>query len=222
MRWCPAFVCLWIGWAACASADEFTLAKAQKLGDGFSDKIADALDPHGIEVVGKEGPVCTIWLAKSVMTKPNFKPSLNVKYPLSPGQLVGALQVRSASFSDFRAQPVKPGVYTLRYGQQPTDGNHVGTSELSDFLLAVPAASDTDPTPTKVPTLMKRSAKATGSNHPAIYSLLPPEGEASDEPKLTHDAGKELWILDVSAAGRQEDTETKVPLRMVVLGKSEG
>lgn len=222
MRGCLASVCLGMVLAASVSAEEFTLGKAQKLGDGFSDKIADALDPQGIEVVGKDGPVCTIWLAKSITVKPKFKPSLNVKYPLSPGQLVGALQVHAESFSDFRAQPVKAGVYTLRYGQQPTDGNHVGTSELSDFLLAVPAAGDPDPAPTKVPALMKRSAKATGSNHPAIYSLLPPEGEVAEEPKLTHDAGKELWILDAAGAGRQGDMESKIPLRMIVIGKSEG
>lgn len=220
MRWLLTVGCVLAGWATAASAaDEFTLSAAGKLGDGFDGKIAAALDPKGTVIAGKDGPVCTIWLAKSWTVKPNFKPSLAVKYALTPGQLVGALQVQSGEFSDFRGQPVKAGVYTLRYGQQPQDGNHVGTSELSDFLLAVPADSDTDPAPVKVPTLMKRSAKATGSNHPAIYSLLPPE-EKADGAKLSHDAAKELWILSI--AGKQEGAGTKVPLRLVVIGKSEG
>ena len=45
-------------------------------------------------------------------------------------------------FTDFRGQEIKKGVYTLRYGQQPEDGNHIGTSELADFLLAIPAGVD--------------------------------------------------------------------------------
>jgi hypothetical protein len=219
MRWLLTVGCVLASLAtAVAAEDEFTLSKAGKLSDGYGEKIAAALDPQGTVIAGKDGPVCTIWLAKSLMVKPGFKPSLTVKYPLAPGQLLGALQVQSGEFSDFRGQPVKAGLYTLRYGQQPQDGNHVGTSELSDFLLAVPAASDTDPAPVKVPALMKRSAKATGSNHPAIYSLLPPE-EKSDETKLTHDAAKELWILNVTG---KSESGAKVPLRLVVVGKSEG
>lgn len=222
MRWCLTIGCLVAGLALSASAEEgLTISPADKLADGFSDNVAEALNPKGTEVVGKEGPVCTIWLAKSFTLKPNFKSSLTVKYPLTPGQLAGAMQVHSSTFSDFRGQPVKPGVYTLRYGQQPQDGNHVGTSELMDFLLAVPAGSDTEPAPVKVPQLMKRSAKATGSNHPAIYSLLPP-AEKAEEPKLVHEAAREFWILDLAGSGKQGDTEVKVPLKLVVIGKSEG
>jgi hypothetical protein len=68
---------------------------------------------------------------------------------------------------------------------------------------------------------MKRSAKATGSNHPAIYLLLPAE-DGTAEPKLVHDAAKEFWILNVASSGKSGEAETKVPLRLVVIGKSEG
>ncbi len=144
-----------------------------------------------------------------------------MKYPLVPGQLIGALQVQSETFSDFRGQPVKAGVYTLRYGHQPTDGNHVGTSELNDFLLAIPAAHDADPAVLKVKPLHKQSAKATGSNHPAIFSLLPAEVNA-ETPALVHEADHEFWIFLLTGIGQQEGTEVKIPLKLVIQGKSEG
>lgn len=207
--------------ASVFAEDEWKLSAADQLPDGFSEKIVAMLDPQGIVVTGPGGPLCTVWLAKSWELKPKFKPSLTVKYPLLPGQLVGVVAVHSDSFADFRAQPVKPGVYTLRYGQQPTDGNHVGTSELSDFLLAIPAANDADPAVLKVKPLFKQSAKATGTNHPAIFSLLAPD-EQAETPGLVHDAAKELWMLLLTGAGKQGDADVKVPLKLVILGKSEG
>jgi hypothetical protein len=222
MRWIKIIGC----WLACAASvvsaeDAAQLGTTDKLPEGLNEKIAALLDPAGHVVSMKDEAVCTVWLAKSLPVKEKFKPSLTTKYPLNPGQLVGALEVASKDFTDFRGQPVKPGVYTLRYGKQPTDGNHVGTSETSDFLLAIPAGSDTDPADVKVPTLMKRSAKATGSNHPAIFSLLPPN-ETPSEPALAHDQGKELWILQFQAAGKQGGEAAKVPFHLVVVGKSEG
>ena len=115
-------------------------------------------------------------------------------------------------------QEVKPGVYTLRYGQQPVDGNHVGTSELYDFVLAVPVKAETDPAPAKsADELNKKSAATTGSNHPAIFSLLPVD-KADPTPALTHDSGKDYWIVTslLPAGG-----EKSVPVRLVVVGRSE-
>lgn len=207
--------------AANALGDEVKFAPTDKLPQGLNENIAAKIDPKGIVVSGAEGPLCTVWLAKSLALKPKFKPTLTVKYPLTPGQLAGALEVHSESFSDFRGQPVKPGVYTLRYGHQPQDGNHVGTSDTSDFFLAVPAANDADPEALKVKTLFKQSAKATGSNHPAIFSLLPAE-EKVDSPALVHDAAREFWILALTASGKEGEADAPLPLRLVVIGKSEG
>ena len=49
---------------------------------------------------------------------------------VADGTLVGAIRV-GAAWTDIRGHGMKPGVYTLRYGQQPQDGNHVGTSDFS-------------------------------------------------------------------------------------------
>ena len=51
----------------------------------------------------------------------------------------------SGTFKEIRGKVVKPGVYTLRYGQQPQNGDHLGISPFREFLLISPAAIDKDP-----------------------------------------------------------------------------
>ena len=188
------------------------------LPDGLSKEVASFIDAKGQRVVEKGDAVCSVWLVKEVPTKANFKPTLSVKYPFAPGELLGVLQVQAKSkYTDFRGQEIKAGVYTLRYGQQPEDGNHVGTSDLADFLLAIPAAVDTDPRPIeKFEALSQRSAKTAGSTHPAIFSLLPSE-KPVEKPTLTHNAAKEHAMLSTTISTKGG---TKVALRMVVIGKS--
>lgn len=188
--------------------------------DGLSKKVAGELDPTAYRVKGKDGPVVEIWLAKSVDVKPDFKPTLSIKYPFKPGQLLGALRIpKGVKYTDFRGQEMKPGAYTLRYGQQPQDGNHIGTSALSDFLLALPAKMDTDPkTINIVDKLHQQSAKAVGSTHPAIFSLLP--AKKTEKAKLEHNADKEFVILNATVTGSAKGKKTSVPLRMVAIGKS--
>ncbi len=205
--------------SALAFADA-KLTPVDKLPEGLSDKVAAAVAGPGQQLVTDDGAVCTVWLAKEIAARADFKPSLNVKYPFQTGHLLGVLRVdKGAEYTDFRGTEVAAGVYTLRYGQQPVDGNHVGTSELHDFVLAIPAKSDADPAPVKsVEALVKLSTQATGSNHPAIFSLLPPA--AGDKaPSVIHDESKEFWILSLAAGIAGGKT---VPVRVVVVGVSEG
>jgi hypothetical protein len=197
---------------------ESKLDAVDSLPDGLSKEIAAVLEAKGHRVVNDKGPICSVWLVKEVPTKADFKPTLSVKYPLVPGELIGVLQVEAKKkFTDFRGQEIKPGVYTLRYGQQPEDGNHVGTSDLADFLLGIPAATDSDPKPIAgFAALSKKSAKTAGSTHPAIFSLLPVD-KPVEQATLTHNAAKEHTMLSATLAVK---AGSKLPLRLIVIGKS--
>lgn len=205
-----------------AAEPSHKLAAVKGAPDGLSEKIAGLLNPAGQRVMGPDGPVADVWLAKPLAVKEKFSATFNVKYPFTPGQIVGALRVPEKSkFTDFRGQQIKPGVYTLRYGQQPEDGNHIGTSELADFLLAVPAKTDTDPKPIgDFDKLSMMSAKAAGTTHPAIFSLLPAE-KKPEKPGLAHNEDREFWILEITAEGKAKDKKMPVPVRLVVIGRSE-
>ena len=189
---------------------------------GVSKKIADLLESSGYRVMGPKGAICDVSLVKSLAVQPGFKPTLNVKYPFASGQLIGVLRVsKNASFTDFRGQEIAAGVYTLRYGKQPEDGNHIGISEVYDFLLALPAKTDQDPKPLDLlDELHQRSAKSAGSTHPAIFSLLPAENRA-EAASLSHDEDHDFWILNVTGSGKQKNKGIKVPIRIIVIGQSE-
>ncbi len=93
------------------------------------------------------------------------------------GTLVGALRV-SGEFKEIRGKAVKPGVYTLRYGQQPQNGDHLGISMFREFLLLSPAAIDTDPKVLGFDGVVALSKEVIGTAHPASLSLDPPEDAA--------------------------------------------
>jgi hypothetical protein len=204
------------------AAEDKTLTKVAQAPSGVSAPISATINPQGYRVQSGEGTVCEVWLLKELAVKPRFKPTLNVKYPLQSGQLVGVLRVGDkGEYTDFRGQPVKPGVYTLRYGQQPQDGNHIGTSELADFLVAIPAAADADPKPiVSLEELHKDSAKSVGGNHPAIFSLLPPEAAAGAATLAKDD--NDRWVLGVPAQATKDGKKVSLSFRMVVIGKVAG
>ena len=90
------------------------------------------------------------------------------------GTLVGAVRV-TGEFKEIRGKAVKPGVYTLRYGLQPQNGDHLGISAFRDFLLLSPAAVDKDPKVLGFDGVVALSKEVVGTAHPASLSLDPPE-----------------------------------------------
>jgi hypothetical protein len=92
---------------------------------------------------------------------------------LVPGALAGVLRL-TGGWSDYRGQRIEAGLYTLRYGVEPADGNHMGVSAWRDFFLLVPAADDPGSAAVPAPTdLYALSTKASRTNHPAVLGLFP-------------------------------------------------
>ncbi len=205
-----------------ATADDHKLKTVKEVPKGLSPEIEKLLDAAGHQIQGEEGAVVELWLLKSLPIKSNFKSSASQLYPFTPGQLLGAMRVpKGAEYTDFRDQEIAAGTYTLRYGLQPEDGNHLGTSDTADFILALPAKHDTKPaTIEDFYELSERSGKAAGSTHPAIFSLLDPK-EAGKETKLDEDESAEDWVLTFTVKGEAKGKATEVRIRLVVIGESE-
>lgn len=169
--------------------------------DGLSADIKAILAPGAIKVVrGTSRTVCEIWLRKETPATEDKLPTA-VNYPFIPGQLMGVVRFPKKA-SDFRNQDIADGVYTLRYGQQPVDGAHVGTSVTRDFLLLLPANVDQNAGTLDYKTLTKHSSQAAGSNHPALLSVLKAtEGGEG----IRHDEEHDWWIvrLPVKLKGKE-------------------
>jgi hypothetical protein len=160
-------------------------------------------------------PACELWLRKSVPAQAK-KDAEGVSYPqLAESTLVGVVHFPQAT-SDFRGQQVPAGFYTLRYALIPDDGNHLGVSPNRDFLLLIPAPSDSDPsTAFKFQELITMSAKTVGAKHPSALSL-PPADKPSTGTVARDD--QDHWIF--SAALKLTSGE-EIPFALIVKGTAQ-
>jgi hypothetical protein len=183
--------------------------------EGLAADVAAAIDASGFKVMDGDSVVCEIWPARQWEVVEGFTPTAEVLYPLKPGSLVGALRFPRKS-TDFRNQDVKRGLYTLRYANQPVDGNHVGTFDTRDFFVMVPAADDSSPEPIADDALFPASAESAGSSHPAIMPLLKVAADG-EVPGMRHIEEPDWWT--VRFPGKTSDGKELV-VELIVAGHS--
>ena len=107
---------------------------------------------------------------------------------------MGVIRFAGAA-ADRRGQSLKPGVYTMRYSDHPSDGAHQGVAPQRDFVLLTPIANDPDPNAMPdFATLVSWSTKASGTPHPAVLSIETPAG--STFPAVTKE-GDHDTVLNV-------------------------
>jgi hypothetical protein len=184
--------------------------------EGIAPEIAALLSPTGFKVIrGESRVVCEVWLCKEWPIK-DAKAGNDVLYPFQPGQVMGVARYPRKG-SDFREQDIPAGLYTLRYGLQPVDGAHVGTSPTRDFLLLTPADKDKSPDIiADFKTLSKASAQTTGTSHPAILSLQ----RLSDQEPLSirHLEDKDWWIVRFTGKTKSGDKTADQGVEAVLVG----
>ena len=143
------------------------------------------------------GATLDFWWASGVPLSADGAPAWTA---VPEGTLVGAVKI-GALFRDIRGRVVKPGVYTLRYGIQPDNGDHLGVSPNRHFLLISPAADDRDPAPQGHDGTVEMSTGSVGGSHPGVWSIDPPA--ATRQPVLsvhTTALGHEALIVEVPAS----------------------
>ena len=139
---------------------------------------------------------------------------------VAEGALIGAVRI-GAAFRDIRGKVIKPGVYTLRYGIQPDNGDHLGVSPHRQFLLISPARDDSDPAPQGHDGTVELSKEAIGGSHPGVWSIDPPA--AGEKPALSlhkTDLGHEAVIVEVPAT-RDGKPDGTLRFGIVLVGKIE-
>jgi hypothetical protein len=157
--------------------------------------VRTELAAEGLRIETADGkPYADLWLRKAIPSKSKpAGPEGAVQFPfLAVGEILGAIRY-TAEGHDYRDQAILPGVYTIRFGLHPINGDHLGVSPYRDFALLLPAESDPSLAPRTGKDLEQSSAEAAGSNHPAVLvlSAVPPATEAS--PAIRHNAEKNFW-----------------------------
>ena len=139
----------------------------------LAEPVRAILSDRAMTVSDSKGKVlCTVWLVKSLESK--AKPGeAGLKYSqIDETTIVGAVKFPE-TWTDYRKQKVKAGVYTLRLGFQPTIDDHVGASEHQEFLLVTAADKDEGPEILEPKVLIERSRKSLESKHPGVFMLFP-------------------------------------------------
>lgn len=184
--------------------------------------VRESLHAEGFRVLDDKGKVyAELWLRKvtPASEKPGG-PKGTVQFPfLGEGELLGALRFPGEG-RDNRDQSITKGVYTLRYGLQPVNGDHLGVSPYRDYALLLPAAKDTALAAVARKPLEERSSESAGTSHPAIWLLSTPPVSVTSAPAMAHDEEKNTWgaVVPLSLEVKGASGVTSLNIQLIVNG----
>ena len=176
-----------------------------------AEPIRAELGQAGVRLKKGAETICEIWLRSTIPTETGGE-TLGRSYPQIPDMvLLGAMKV-VAPMKDNRDQKFPTGVYVMRHGIQPQNGDHTGSTDFIDFAVLLSAKGDRTvraayTTPQE---MHKQSIADKEGEHPIVFALLPPK--SASQPSLVKNA-KEHWVLDIKAGN--------LVLSMVIVGTYE-
>lgn len=197
---CSALTLLLVGMAIALAAPNpsgiTAKAATSEVPKELAEPVRALLSDKAVQLQEKDGKVyCEIWFRKELPVKATAEEvKKGVTYrKLEESTIVGAVRFNQP-WRSFRKQDIKPGLYTLRLGFQPMDGDHQGTAPYNEFLLLAPAAADKEAKIMPHKELAELSGKAiAGGSHPVVLLLYPnPKPDAA--PQLIN-KGKDIWVL---------------------------
>jgi len=192
--------------------------------EALSAAIRGALGGQGYRIVDDQGKsYAEFWLRKAIPAqgKP-AGPKGAILFPiLQEGELLGALRFPGEGH-DYRDQTIAQGMYTLRYGLQPVNGDHLGVSPYRDYALLLPAAKDTALAVIPRKPLEERSSESAGTSHPAVLMMVaaPDSGQGKGEPTLVHDESKNTWgaVVPLSLVVKGASAPVLLNIQLIVVG----
>lgn len=192
--------------AAAAASAEMTASTAETpVPEDVAPAIAETLNTTCVVLADGDAPVFEFWFRKEIplMRTPGDNEGLKT---IDATTLAGVVRI-SKEWRDFRDDPVAPGVYTLRYAQQPVDGNHLGTSPTPHFFILVPAAQDDSlDTFLNEDRMFNVSLKSAQQNHPPAFNLRDAFLPEDELPALTEDFD-ETKLVQVELTGKPKDAD---------------
>ncbi len=173
--------------AGAGEGGKFTIKTADSAApDEVAGPIAQLLDKQSVQLLDEAGkPIVEVWARKQVPTDATPEQIKNgVTYrELKQTEVLGVARFHR-DWTDYRKQPVKAGVYTLRLAYQPTDGKHTAdVSEFPEFVVVIGAKADKSADLMEPKLLQETSADSIASAHPGVFMLVPAKAGAAPELK---------------------------------------
>ncbi len=189
----------------------------------LADGIRAVLEPNAICLGGKDKPFWEFWFRKEIPLAEKPQGEGLQATTIKEGTLLGALRA-SKERRDFKDLEIPPGLYVLRLGLQPEDGNHQGTSPTRTFALLVPAGKDRERDGfAKHDVLVKAASVVNTAKHPGILNLQPVQEKGGTWPRLgAHNDGKhKVLYLRLAAKVQGQSEPIVLVLALVYEGKGE-
>jgi hypothetical protein len=187
----------------------------------ISPEIRALLQTKSVRINEGEKPLMEFWLRNEVPVSavpPAISKALDA---LQQPVLLGAARL-PANSRDYRDDEIPAGVYTVRFGLQPADGNHLGSSDFTYFAVLIPAKLDAKPDGiADYKALMKASSQDTSTGHPRILSLRPVStAVAADKLPSLEEPAAEHKSVRVRLPAKAGQTAAEVIFDLVYAGKA--
>jgi hypothetical protein len=202
-------------------ADEpatLSVAKAQPP-EEVAEPIRAALDDQVLRLATGDKPFFEFWFRKQLPLANEPSGGTLGLDTIAEGTVLGVLRIDDER-RDFRDEELPKGVYILRLGLQPEDGNHQGTAPTRTFALLTPAKQDTklDPIPRKE--LLKATASINAAHHPSNLNLQQVESADGQFPRLEerNDGKHQVVLLKLPARVGDSGPPTTLTISLVYAG----
>lgn len=205
------------------NASDFSVKPVEKAPpSNLGDSIKAELRNEALVILQKGKPIYELWLTKQLNLKTPITSSAKALTAVPQASLIGAITV-IADERDYRDDELYKGVYTIRFGLRPEDGNHLGTSDHLFFAVLIDAKNDQELGKiVKSKQLVKASSKTSANDHPMILSLFPVKKSDAVTPSI-HEPAPEHEAIRLSIPAKAEDGSDAGPVifDLVVAGMAD-
>jgi hypothetical protein len=177
----------------------------------IGESIRNVLQPRAVQALEGGKASYQFWFRTDIPLKAKPESIAKDLDAIDETTLLGAATVAEGQ-RDYRDSEIAPGTYTIRYGLQPQDGDHLGTSEFPYFAVLIPAKSDPDLDGLhKFKSMVKASSKGTASGHPIVLSLRPLTTAPGDAPSLSKPA-PDHQAIRLKLNGKPPGSDPAIPI----------
>lgn len=186
------------------------------LGEGIRQLLAS----KAVQISEDGQAVYELWFCRTIPIQSKPASAAEALKTLRETTLLGAA-VASGHNRDYKDNEVAPGVYTMRFGLQPQDGDHLGTADYPYFAILIPAKYDEKPdTFTTYRPMVKASGRDVPTGHPNVLSLRPVSSPAGQVPQLNvPDTDHHSVVLRLPAAVEPGGESAELVFEFVFRGK---
>jgi len=208
-----------------AAKERFSLKVEKKAApEKLSAEIKAKMAAVSHQISDDRGLFFEFWFVKEVPLRGFAETTQKTMDKIEEISLLGAVLVyeNKAAYTDFREDPIDPGLYVMRLSLQPQDGNHLGTSPFDTFAILVPHQMDAEVLKFMDPEIMVEIASEdTPAEHPAVLSLQPLEKAEGPFPRLDHSDEEDWHFLLLKLSGKVGEKKRDMAVKLVFKGIGE-